>query len=528
MKKLVLKHWALNIQVLILGALASMLMVVSSLILAKVLDTLILGDFINALIQVGIMLLLWALCNCCGYLKTRSRAKAYEKMQRDIYEELVYTFFNMQLSEFDAKKTGDYISIFTNDMNQITTNVFDSFYAIVDNLTLLIFSFTALANIHIYLAFYTIIAFLVLYFAPKLFDKQNEKYNLALSKENAEFTDQIKDQLAGYPVYELYQKKHIFKKRVMCYVDKLLNFKCRYSYFQALISYLVDYMGILCQLGSTFVTAVLIGMKYVSAGVLLSQGNLTGMFYSSAITVVSSTLKFRASKSLLKHADKQREVLIKTDTQKRIQAGIVIQHLAFTYGEKTVFKDFSAEFKIGNKYAVLGESGCGKTTILKILLKILPCEKGHVFVDHEDICDWDAEDLLKNIAYIEQSPYLFQASIKDNITLFEDVSETLLKEVLERCNLSAFIQGLDAGLETMIGESAKTISGGQKQRIAIARALIQHKKIIVMDEATSALDQKNSIEIEKRLLSDPELTVILVSHHLSDEIIPLLTQCYYL
>ena len=86
MKKLVLKHWALNIQVLILGALASMLMVVSSLILAKVLDTLLLGDFINALIQVGIMLLLWALCNCCGYLKTKSKARAYEKMQRDIYK----------------------------------------------------------------------------------------------------------------------------------------------------------------------------------------------------------------------------------------------------------------------------------------------------------------------------------------------------------------------------------------------------------------------------------------------------------
>ena len=180
-------------------------------------------------------------------------------------------------------------------------------------------------------------------------------------------------------------------------------------------------------------------------------------------------------------------------------------------------KDSNLSFEIGKKYAITGSSGCGKSTLLKILLGWLPEYSGKVLLDGNDAREYTTEQLQEQMGYIEQNVFLFNTSIRENITLGENFTEEQLQKALHDSALIQDLQSMPDGLNTVVGEEGRNLSGGQKQRVAIARALIHNRSILLVDEGTSALDKKNADIVEDSLLSNPELTLILVSHHLSEE-----------
>ena len=179
--------------------------------------------------------------------------------------------------------------------------------------------------------------------------------------------------------------------------------------------------------------------------------------------------------------------------------------------------DASFRFEKGKKYALIGPSGCGKSTLLKILLGWLPEYQGTIRFDGRDIREYTPEQLQQQMSYIEQNVFLFNASIRENITLDEDFTEEQLRKAIHDSALENDLLSMPNGLDTLVGEGGCNISGGQKQRVAIARALIHERSILLVDEGTSALDAQNADLVEKSLLANPNLTLILISHHLSDK-----------
>ena len=197
---------------------------------------------------------------------------------------------------------------------------------------------------------------------------------------------------------------------------------------------------------------------------------------------------------------------------------ITIDGLSFCYDEKKpILKDASFRFEKGKKYALIGPSGCGKSTLLKILLGWLPEYQGTIRFDGRDIREYTPEQLQQQMSYIEQNVFLFNASIRENITLDEAVTEEQLRKAIHDSALENDLLSMPNGLDTLVGEGGCNISGGQKQRVAIARALIHERSILLVDEGTSALDAQNADLVEKSLLANPNLTLILISHHLSDK-----------
>ncbi|MBD5517751.1 MAG: ATP-binding cassette domain-containing protein, partial [Lachnospiraceae bacterium] len=192
-------------------------------------------------------------------------------------------------------------------------------------------------------------------------------------------------------------------------------------------------------------------------------------------------------------------------------------HVSFCYDKKTVINGFSACFEKGGKYALIGPSGCGKSTLLKLILGCLPEYTGSIRLDDREIRDCRPEQLWHQICYIEQDVFLFNASILDNITLGGKFANEQIGKALQDSALENDLLSLPDGVNTIVGENGSNLSGGQKQRVAIARALLHNRSVLLVDEGTSALDQENADRIEKNLLSNPELTLILVSHHLSAE-----------
>lgn len=196
---------------------------------------------------------------------------------------------------------------------------------------------------------------------------------------------------------------------------------------------------------------------------------------------------------------------------------VAVENISFHYGENQVLDNVSLEIQKGGKYALTGPSGCGKSTLLKLLLGWLTDYSGTILFGGKNARELSVEQTQRQISYIEQDVYLFNTTIWDNITLGDDFTDAQLDEAVRNSALLADLEHMSEGLDTAVGENGSALSGGQKQRVAIARALIHGCQILLIDEGTSALDQANADIVEEHLLANPDLTLLLISHHLSDE-----------
>jgi ATP-binding cassette subfamily B protein len=203
----------------------------------------------------------------------------------------------------------------------------------------------------------------------------------------------------------------------------------------------------------------------------------------------------------------------------RIKNGnIEFRDIAFTYeGGDRVFEEFSFSVRSGEKVGLVGPSGGGKSTITKLLLRFVDPQKGGIFVDGQDIRNIRQDDLRSNISYVPQDPVLFHRSLYENIAYGRsDASAEEVYDAAKRAHAHEFIERLEKGYETLVGERGIKLSGGQRQRIAIARAILKGAPILVLDEATSALDSESEHAIQ---LAFDELmkgrTVIIIAHRLS-------------
>lgn len=179
-------------------------------------------------------------------------------------------------------------------------------------------------------------------------------------------------------------------------------------------------------------------------------------------------------------------------------------------------------FEIGKKYAIIGESGVGKSSMIKAMIGINDNYTGEILFDGISKEAYNKDSIFQQIAYISQDAYIFNDTIRFNLTLGDSgYTDVQLKDVLNMVNLGEFLTE-KGGLDAMLGDNGKNISGGQKQRLAIARSLLQKKRIFVVDEGTSALDIKNVAIIERLLLETEEYTTILITHNMKEN-----TQKYY-
>jgi ATP-binding cassette, subfamily B, bacterial len=202
-----------------------------------------------------------------------------------------------------------------------------------------------------------------------------------------------------------------------------------------------------------------------------------------------------------------------------VNGAIEFKDVRFTYtgADDAVIENFSLSIKAGERIGVVGRSGAGKSTIVKILLRHDEISHGSIAIDGTDISQVTQESLRKNVALVPQEPHLFHRSIRENILYGNDrVSDFEMIRIAEKAQAHHFISRLPAGYDSLVGERGIKLSGGERQRIAIARAMIKNAPILVLDEATSALDSESEVEIQKALQSLMEgKTVIAIAHRLS-------------
>jgi ATP-binding cassette subfamily B protein len=434
---------------------------------------------------------------------------------------------------FDRRKTGEFISRLQGDVAVLANIVTDQAINIIINIMKVLIIGTVIFRINTILAFIVLSIFPVTYFIFFVSGKKLRKENKALKEMNDKYFSIVQQSLLGIKHIKTYGIKgsvlsffymtsvEMKKKEIYISLIQIIS-----QVFSKIISSLNDILVI--GISIYFISKGRLSIKYFVAFVAYS-----GQFNYSLMTVTrlnSSIQQVLVSLERIFGLVDNLEFSAETFGDEEIQkakGNIEFKNVTFTYnGEREILRDVSFSLKPNSLTAIVGKNGCGKTTILNLLLGLYKVTDGEILIDGININDLNEKSLRNNISVVNQENFLFNLSIKDNLKL--SLPSATIEQIEMTCKqvfIHDYIMSLEKNYDTIIDENGSNLSGGQKQRLALAMCILRNSPIILLDEATSALDVESKNIVNAVIGNIAKFkTVILITHHISsimivDEII---------
>ena len=467
------------------------------------------------LITFGVVLGIWLAAMSVYYASRLVRARTQQRLKTAIRTMIGEKIASLHHAELTGKDSGHYVSWLTNDADQLYEQSFSALFTGIEELAATVFSLAALLLLSWQIGAAAIALLVVISVLPQLGNKWLQKANAMRSQAMEECTECYKDAVMGGSVLYLANLRRRIVERIEKASREAEKSNLRWNLTNITVQTIVGTFSLSGQVLLVFVALLAAVMGTAPSGAALSVGNLAGSFFNGAGSFVQAFLTVRASRPLWEKFEPAEE---QEDGKKlAVIPEIALENVSFAYGDRSVLK---------GKYAVLGESGSGKSTLVKIMLGLLPGYTGEIRYGQLEQQEIRPESLYHHIAYVDQQVYLFQDTLRFNITLGESYTDEQVMAVVRQCKLSELVASLPQGLDSLIAENGKNLSGGQRQRIALARGLIRKVAYLILDEGTSALDEANAADIENSLMEETDLGVIIITHHLRESLRPRLTGVY--
>lgn len=518
------QFWPSNLLYLGLTTITSIQTILSALLSAAQLNALIKFDFPLflrwVLWDVGNFIILLAMY----YWQAMLRAKTTQKMDNAVRDDLTNRICALPYTAYHARQTDDYSSWLSNDINQIETQGFTNVYSLVDSGLIALFSLITLVTMHWTLAAAALGFSGLMIVVPVVMRRHMAKASQLVSQKNEHFMQVVNDHLKGFDTLLALNHQPLLHALIHDAQQPLAAAKVHQTKIQAIASTLGNFTNITAQISIIFITALLAFQHIVSIGLIQSTGTLSFRVFSmlaslsSQLTLISGTnALFTKYDQLPAPAAKESQVL------PTVTSGFVLRDLTITYGQTKAVADLNQDFRLGGKYAIVGPSGSGKSTLFNLLAGKLTAYAGSLTLNGQEYRTLSTTAIRDQVLYLDQIPYIFSGTVRDNLTLGDDYPDAALIAALQRADLWDQVRRLPQGLDSGVGENGRTFSGGQRQRLALARGFLRHKQIVLMDEGTASLDKDQALKIEETLLADPKLTVLMITHQLYPEIEPQLT-----
>lgn len=423
------------------------------------------------------------------------------------------------ISSFRDESTATYLSALSNDATSIETDYLEQQF---DLLTKILTFVGALALMLWYSPLLTLIAFAITLLplaASILTGNKLAPVEKKDSTANAKFTAALNECLSGFSVIKSFQaEKEIFNFFLRSNRE-LEDEKFSKRRLKTLVGMIGALAGIFAQLGVFIAgTWLVLSTHALTGGTVILFVNLMNFVIDPIATLPGLLASRRAAKGLM---GKLAEALEKNPTAEghrdinELREGLRLDDLSFAYEEgKDVLHHLSARFEAGKAYAVVGGSGSGKSTLLHLLMAGNTGYQGQIFFDDTELRDLSTSSLYHLISTIQQNVFVFNASIRDNVTMFRDFPQAELDKAIHSAHLDELIDR--RGEDSLCGENGSALSGGEKQRISIARSLLKQTRLLLADEATSSLDAQTAHQVTSDILDLQGITRIIVTHTLEE------------
>lgn len=470
------------------------------------------------LISAGFVLL----CAGLSLLNYASQPRFLERAMRQYKDFAFKKLIGKSISSFRDESAAGYLSALTNDAASIETNYLAQMLAMITKAVTFIGALLLMCRYSLLMTAIAAGLTVLPLIASLLTGNRLQAVESRVSERNGEFTAALSDCLAGFTVVKNFRaEREIF--RLFAQSNKALEHeKFTGRRIKTLVGMIGAVTGIFAQLG-VFIAGVYLSMKdgSMTPGAVVLFVNLMN-FIISPIAELPGLLACR--KAALGLVDKLAAALERSssregsETLTRLEHGIRLENVSFAYEPgKTVLHGINAEFEAGRAYALVGGSGSGKSTLLNLLMAAETNYSGHILADGIELSDISTESLYGTIAAIQQNVFVFNASIKDNVSMFRDFPKAELDEAIARAHLGALIR--ERGEDYLCGENGSGLSGGEKQRISIARSLLKKSSVLLADEVTAALDAQTAHRVSSDILDLQGITRIVVTHTLEESLL---------
>ncbi|MBE6627079.1 MAG: ABC transporter ATP-binding protein, partial [Ruminococcaceae bacterium] len=439
------------------------------------------------------------------------------------YKEYVFAEITKKnISAFSGENSSTYISALTNDIQAIEkgyleniTSMVSSCLFLIGGLILMLWYSPMLTLTAILLAFLPMIASLIAGDKMAIAEK-------AVSSKNETYTSTLKDSLSGFAVIKSFKAESQMTKILRDNIGSLAEAQCKKQKIGIIINTIGAMTSVIAQLGVFIIAAYLaFSGKGMTAGTAIVFVQLMNFVINPLAVIPTCIAERKAAVALIRKTASALNTNIREETEsdaKPLVNGIEIRDLSFGYeAEKQVLKNISCRFELGKKYAIVGQSGCGKSTLLNLLMASYSDYEGEINYDDTELRDMNSSDLYELQSIIQQNVFVFNATIRDNITMFQSFPEERINEAIRLSGLASLIR--EKGEDYLCGENGSGLSGGEKQRISIARSLLKRSQVLLVDEATSALDAETAYQVSSAILDLDGITGIVVTHALDENLL---------
>lgn len=437
------------------------------------------------------------------------------------YKDLAFSHLSQKsIRAFSQENTGRYLSALTNDTNSIEENYLNQSFLMVSQVLLFFGSLGMMLWYSWKLALATILLSLIpiavtLATGGKLAAREKK-----VSEENESYVSMLKDLLSGFSVIKSFKAEDQVRSRFAQANAWLEHIKARRRWLYFLISAMSTCLSFLVQFGIFLFGAYLAIRGEITPGTVLIMVNLCGLLLSPIQTVPQY---WAARKAALALMDKLAELTAQNQQESGVSIpatlsqAITLDHVSFGYEpDQPILQDLTAQFQAGKTYAIVGGSGSGKSTLLHLLMGASGAYTGSIAIDGTELRDVDAHSLYDLMSLMGQDVFLFDDTIRNNLTMFRSFPEEEVADAVKRSGLSQLIQ--NRGEDYRCGENGVNLSGGEGQRISIARCLLRRTPVLLLDEATAALDNATAAAVTQSILDLTGTTRIVVTHRLEPQL----------
>ena len=472
-------------------------------------------DLTQAILIGAIVIFIYASLN---FISLRLRNKLVRQIMSRYKNKVFKSILDRDYREFSKEKSGKFISILTENMKKIEQDYLHQYFNISKNISLMIFSLVAMFIGNWFLTLLVIIASIIPMMISGFIGQKSASLQNSSMIAEQKYLAKVKDILAGFLVIKSFNVKDAIRqdyKNESEKLDEIYFIKGKFDVLSNVISQLSGMIVFLVAFG---------GGMYLVFGGHTTIGSVTAIVQLVNFVVMPlneigmGMSKFREGQATLDAFEVKDVIELQTGKTKEYFDDVIsFSNVDFSYpnAEEKIFNHLSLQIKKGEKIAIVGMSGSGKSTLLNLLLRFYDVTSGYISIDNQDLQAISAESLYNLMTIVQQDVYIFDDTLKANITLSQSFNEDDIKKALQQSGLESYILENELGLQTLCGENGSNLSGGERQRLSIARALIRKTPILLLDEATSSLDNKVTTEIENSILEIQDLTVLVVTHKLN-------------